>query len=143
MSSSTQAPRSRGLAITFGVANLIAAAVIAVGVFAGLPSRYWLVDGGAAILIVAMGAAGVGLLARLPWAPLVARSASLLSLVLGLALIASLAFSVSFLLGVYGPVGKGGVILFVLIIALVFPYLVLLPAAQLVWLGPREASSAS
>jgi hypothetical protein len=71
----------------------------------------------------------------------VARGASLVTLVLGLVLIAALSLSVTYLMAILGPVGKGGGIIFTLVIALVFPYLVLLPAGQLVWLGPRGSSS--
>jgi hypothetical protein len=42
------------------------------------------------------------------------------------------------LLAVYGPVGKGGAIVLVLVAALALPYLVVLPLAQLVWLRPRS-----
>jgi hypothetical protein len=38
---------------------------------------------------------------------------------------------------VYGPVGKGGAALFALVCALALPYVVVLPAAELLWLGPR------
>jgi hypothetical protein len=35
-------------------------------------------------------------------------------------------------------VGRGGALLLVLVAALVVPYLLLLPAAQLLWIGPRD-----
>jgi hypothetical protein len=62
-----------------------------------------------------------------------------LSLACGLALTIALIVSASFLAGVYGPVGSGGVVLFTLLVALVVPYLVALPLAQFLWLrGQRR-----
>jgi hypothetical protein len=138
MSSFTPERRSRALAIAFGIFDLFAAGLVSLGVFAALPARYWLVDAGAVVVVLVQVSAGVGLLGRFAWGKAVARWASLVTLALGLALIAALSFSVSYLIGIYGPVGRGGAIIFTLVIALVFPYLVVLPAGQLVWLGPRR-----
>jgi hypothetical protein len=66
----------------------------------------------------------------------VARVASTVTLVLGLLLVGTLAVTVSYLRGIYGPVGRGGALILTLVTALVLPYLVVLPAVQLVWLGP-------
>jgi hypothetical protein len=128
----------RRSAIGFGVANLLTAALAAYAVFGGLPSRWWVVDLPTAVVSAALAISGVGLVARAPWAERVARAAALLQLAVGLALIAALALSASFLAGVYGPVGRGGVTLMILVAALAIPYLVVLPAAQLSWLGPRR-----
>ena len=124
-----------GLARVFGAIDLGAAAVVALGVFAGLPSRWWPIDVGAVVLIVLLGAAGIGLLARTSWAARVARIASIVTLVAGLALIATLAVTASYLSGIYGPVGRGGGIILLLVAALALPYLVALPVSQLYWLG--------
>ena len=120
----------------FGVADLVSAAVIYLGVFQGLPSRWWLVDGGAVVVIALFGGAGLGLMGRASWAPKVAWIASAVSLVFGILLVATLALTASFLSGIYGPVGRGGALILGLVAALAVPYLVVLPAAQLVWLGP-------
>ena len=64
-----------------------------------------------------------------------ARVASTVTLVLGLLLVGTLAVTVSYLRGIYGPVGRGGALILTLVTALVLPYLVVLPG-QLVWLGP-------
>jgi hypothetical protein len=53
--------------------------------------------------------------------------------------VATLALTASYLSGIYGPVGKGGALILVLVAALALPYLVVLPASQLVWLrGERR-----
>ena len=68
-----------------------------------------------------------------------ARAAAFASLGLGLLLITLLAWSAAYLSGVYGPVGRGGAIILVLVIALAVPYLLAIPAGELLWLGPRSA----
>ena len=123
------------IARVFGVVDLLAAAVTAIGVFGGLPARWWPVDSCAAIVVALLGAAGVGLLARAAWGPLVARIASLVTLAMGLVLIGILAITASYLSGIYGPVGRGGAIILILVAALALPYLVALPLSQLFWLG--------
>jgi len=131
------AERANRLALVFGAIDVVAALVVALGVFMGLPARWWLVDGGAAIVIALLGAAGAGLLARQAWAEKVARIASIVTLALGLLLIATLAITASYLSGIYGPVGRDGALILVLVAALALPYLVALPASQLAWLAGR------
>ncbi len=126
---------SRRVALAFGIADLFAALLLALGVFGGLPDRWWPVDTVAAALVVLLGTAGVGLVARAGWAARFARVACALSLVSGLALVAVLALTASYLSGIYGPVGRGGAIILVLIAALALPYLVVFPSVQLVWLA--------
>jgi hypothetical protein len=125
---------SRRAALVFGIADLVTAAVLVIGVFVGLPSRWAPVDATALVLTGAQLAAGIGLLAGKSWAPRVARAASALALALGLALITVLAVTASWLSGVYGPVGAGGAVVLVLVAALALPYLVVMPVVQLVWL---------
>jgi hypothetical protein len=79
----------------------------------------------------------VGLFLDKPWAERALRVAAGALLVVGLALVAGLALTASYLIGIYGPVGRGGAIILVLVAALVLPYLVVLPLAELLWLGNR------
>ena len=53
-------------------------------------------------------------------------------------LFAALVLTASWLAGVYGPVGRGGAMIFGLVAAMVLPYTILLPAAELLWLGPPQ-----
>jgi hypothetical protein len=124
---------SRLSQLAFGIGDLFSAALVALGVFVGLPARWWPVDAGAAVLIGVLAAAGCGLVWRAPWAATVARLAAAVALVLGLALVATLALTASYLAGIYGPVGRGGALILVLVAALALPYLVILPSVQLVW----------
>jgi len=120
--------------LVFGVADLLTAALVTVGVFMGLPARWAPVDVTASVLIVMKLASGVLLVARAHWAPRMATLGAALALALGLALVTSLALTASWLSGVYGPVGRGGALLLTLVAALALPYLVVLPVVQLVWL---------
>jgi hypothetical protein len=120
--------------LVFGVADLLTAALVTVGVFMGLPARWAPVDVAAGALIVAKLASGVLLVARAHWAPRMATLGAALALVFGLVLVTALALTASWLSGVYGPVGRGGALLLTLVAALALPYLVVLPLVQLVWL---------
>jgi hypothetical protein len=121
----------------FAAANLASAIVLAIGVFAGLPSRWWLVDSGAAIVVALLAASGVGLALRKPWSERLAAIASIVVLALGLVLVATLAITASYLRGIYGPVGRGGALILTLVAALALPYLVVLPAVELSFLRKR------
>ena len=133
--------RGTSSSIAYGAVDLLSAFLVYVGVFEGLPVRYWPVDGGAVVVIVLFAAAGVGLVAKQPWAARVAALASLVSLSLGLALVSTLALTASYLSGIYGPVGRGGALILGLLAATALPYLVALPVAQLAWLGRTRASA--
>lgn len=127
----------KGARIGFGMLNIGVAALVAWGVFRGLPTRWWVVDDGAAVVAGLMAASGCALLANHRLAESITRVAGFVVLALGLAVFAALALTASWLYGVYGPVGKGGSALFALVALLVFPYVVVLPAVLLAWVGPR------
>lgn len=136
---SLEARTSRRARVAFGVLNLGVAALVAWGVLRGLPARWWPVDGGAAVVTASMAASGVALLAGHPRAEPLTRIAGLVTLALGLVLFAALSLTASWLGGVYGSLGQGGAALFLLVALLVLPYLVVFPAALVVWVGPRAA----
>ncbi|HMJ51683.1 MAG TPA: hypothetical protein VK540_06385 [Polyangiaceae bacterium] len=141
MAEAKETTKARAAAMTFGALDIVTAILLYIGVFEGLPARYWLVDGGAVMLIALFAAAGVGLVAGTRWASRAALAASLASLVLGLSLITLLALTASYLSGIYGAVGRGGAMILGLIAALALPYLVAIPLAQLAWLGRRLSSA--
>jgi hypothetical protein len=118
----------------FGICDLVTAALVLVGVFEGLPSRYMPID---ALGSIVAGAFVIGAIASVrsfkhSWT--IARYACGLILAVGLLLFALLATSASHLMGIYGPIGRGSALLLLLVAALVVPYLLALPAAQLVWI---------
>jgi hypothetical protein len=133
---------SRRAARAFGAANVATALLVGWGVFRCLPTRWMPVDAVAAVVTMLEATAGVGLVGGLPWAASVARTASFVALGVGLALVTTLAVTASWLGGVYGPVGAGGAAILALVAALALPYLVILPCAELAWLGPRAARDA-
>jgi hypothetical protein len=127
---------TRRAAIVFGVGNLLTAALLFVGVFVALPARWWPVDTGAAVLTGLEIVSGVALLANARLARRLAVVAAAAALALGLGVVTTLALTASWLAGVYGPVGRGGALILVLVSALVLPYFVAWPAIQLVWMPP-------
>lgn len=137
MTSAPRKPWSR----LFGAADLLASFVVLLGVFAGLPSRWLPIDLAGGILGALFLSSGVALLANHRAAPLLARVAAFAALGVGMLLVLALGVSASWLAGVYGPVGRGGALLLVLVAALIVPYLLLLPAAQLLWVGPRRKAA--
>jgi hypothetical protein len=82
-------------------------------------------------------------LGRAPWGRWAARIAAVIALVVGLGLVSALSLTASYLSGIYGPVGRGGALILILVAALALPYLVVLPAVQLVWLGPLRRTDSS
>jgi len=129
--------RDRRARIGFGVANVAVAAFVVVGVFRFLPTRWWVVDAGAVIVGLLLGSSGLTLLAEAPIAEKLTRLASGLVLAIGLALFTAIVGTAGWIGGVYGQVGASGAIIFGLVAALVLPYVVVLPAVELAWIGPR------
>ncbi len=122
----------------FGALHLVSGAIVAGGVFAGLPVRYWPIDAPAATLSSALFLSATGLLLRTSWRERVARVVSWGTLVVGLALTALLTLTASHLAGLYGPIGRGGALIFLLVAVLVVPYLVAIPALSVHWLSRRK-----
>jgi hypothetical protein len=132
---------SRNVAFVFAGIDALTAMLVGFGVFVALPSRYWPIDLPAILLVLAhLGAAGA-LFAQMPWARRLAAVTSLVTLVVGLALVSALALTASWLSGVYGPVGRGGGIILALVALLSLPYLVALPLVQLFWMRPRDSAT--
>jgi hypothetical protein len=135
MGSAPDSLPARGPRVAFGVSNLIAAAVATLGVFAGLPARDARVDVPAVLVILLLAGSGVGLVSGARWGAAAARVAAVVTLALGLILVLLLALAASYLAGIYGAVGKGGAVIFTLVLLLAIPYVVVLPALTLYWLG--------
>lgn len=131
--------RGRRARIGFGAGNLALAAFALYGVFRLLPSRWWVVDGGAIVVALLLVASGVTLLARHRAAERVTRVAAGVVLALGMALFAAVVATATWISGVYGQVGTSGALVFGLVAALLLPYLVVYPAVMLAWVGPRAA----
>ena len=111
------------------------AVLVAGGVFGGLPARWAPVDVTAGLVTAASVVSGVLMVAKVRGAERIARVVSAAVLLLGLALVLLLAGTASYLSGIYGPVGKGGAMVLGVVALLAVPYLIVLPAAQLLYLG--------
>jgi hypothetical protein len=123
----------------FGIANVLVGGAVALCIWRLLPTRWWVVDGGAAIVSLLLVASGIALLRHARLAERITRVAAFVVLALGLAVFAALVLTASWIHGVYGPVGKGGAIIFALVALMVLPYVVILPLVELLWIGPRAA----
>jgi len=129
--------RDRRARVGFGVANVAVATFVVMGVFRFLPTRWWVVDAGAIVIGLLLGSSGLTLLAKAPIAEPLTRVAAGVVLVLGLAVFTAIVTTAGWIGGVYGQVGASGAIVFGLVGALVLPYVVVLPAVELAWIGPR------
>lgn len=128
--------RDRRVRLGFGITNVFVALTAYLGIFHGLPSRWAPVDVLGVAVIALMASSGIGLVANRRGADMLARAAALVVLAIGMVLFAALVLTASWLGGVYGPVGKGGALIFFLVAAMVLPYGIVIPAAELLWLGP-------
>lgn len=117
----------------FGLANVVTALLVLGFVFGALPARWWVVDGGALVVAALFGVSGTALLARARHAKSLARVASAVVLALGLGLCLALLRSARWLSAAYGQ--ATGAFVFTMAAALAFPYVVVLPAIELLWLG--------
>lgn len=118
----------------FGTAHVIVGTLLGLAIAKALPARVWFVDAPGILLAGLLVTSGLGLLANAPRAHQLARWTATLTLALGLLVVLLLAWSASFLAAIYGPVGRGGSIVFIVVGLLVVPYLVVLPGALLFWL---------
>lgn len=128
--------RDRRARIGFGVANVAVAIGVLFGVFKLLPTRWLPVDAAGLALAALFGASGVMLLRKMPQAEKVTRWAALVVLAIGVVLVTLIFATAGWISGVYGQVGSGGAVIFGLVGLLVLPYVVVLPAVELAWLGP-------
>ena len=121
----------------FAVANLVLAILLALGVFGGLTARAWMVDGPVGCVVLLWSVTALELLRggrfRLRWL----RISAWCSLSLGLAVIAALSVSISYLSGVHGDLGERGALQMLFVIVAAVPYLVIYPALQLAWVQGR------
>lgn len=130
--------RTKRARILCAVGSYTSAAVLLGGVFGGLPARWMPVDVTAIAASLACITSGTLWIIDSRHAERVARIVSIALLALGVVLVCVLAVTASYLSGIYGPVGKGGAMLLLFIAALVVPYGIALPAAQLLYLGASK-----
>ena len=133
-------PRVR---IAFGVLNGLAGVVVLVGVFGVAEPRFWALDVPAALIGVAQLASAVSLLARLRWALRALQVAAWLTFVLGLVVVFLVVLTMLFLRGIHGDYGVAAMAVSGLVVALLVPYVVVLPALELLWLKRQRTELGS
>lgn len=120
----------------------LAMALVCAALISGAPSRHL---GGAVLLwsmVGALAVAGVATCVRHPRARLVAAGACALLLLVELLFLVALVASAAFLAGVYGSFGKGAALIALVVGALSFELVALLPALQLRFLLGRAGKRA-
>lgn len=122
-----------------GASNLLLALLLLGGIWVALPARWAPVDVGGTVLALLFAASGIGLFMGRTWGRKCALIVGAIGLATGLVLVTALAFTASYLSGLYGPVGGGGALLLLVMALLLLPYLVVFPAAQLAVLLGRRA----
>jgi protein-S-isoprenylcysteine O-methyltransferase Ste14 len=128
------------LRLTFGVLNGVTATVLIVGVFGVIQPRYWALDVPAFVIASASLSSSVALLTNRSWARRALAVAAWVSFVLGLLVVSLVVLSMAFLRGIHGDYGVAALAVSGLIVLLLVPYLLVLPALELLWLkrGPAE-----
>ena len=131
----------RRVSIAFGVWNAIAAVVLLSGAFLVVQPRFWALDVPLALIALVQGVSALGLLTRRAWAERALRVAAWSAFVLGLLVLSAIVLSMVFLRGIHGDYGVAALAVSGLIIALLVPYVLVLPVLELLWLGRQRAES--
>ena len=127
--------------VTFGVLNALSALVLLVGVFGVVQPRFWALDVPLSLIALVELVSAVGLLAKLPWALRALTVAAWVSFVLGLLVVSLILLTIVFLRGIHGDYGVAALAVSALIVALLVPYVAVLPAVELLWLKRQRAES--
>jgi hypothetical protein len=127
--------------VAFGVLNALSGVVLLCGVFVVVEPRFWALDVPAALIAAAQLSSAVGLLARQRWALRALSVAAWVSFVLGLLVVFLIVLTMVFLRGIHGDYGVAALAVSGLVVALLVPYTVVLPALELLWLKRQQAES--
>lgn len=125
--------------VTFGVLNAFSALVLLVGLFGVVQPRFWALDVPLSSIALVELVSAVGLLAKLPWALRALTVSAWVSFVLGLLVVSLILLTLVFVRGIHGDYGAAALAVSGLIIALLVPYTVVLPALELLWLKRQRA----
>ncbi len=134
---------SNSARLTFGILNVLTALILSGGLCVVVQPRFWAFDLPLALIALSQWVSGVALLARLRWAARALGIAAWASFGLGLLVISLVVLSMVFLRGILGDYGVAALAVSGLIVALLVPYVLLLPAVELLWLkrAPSEPRS--
>jgi hypothetical protein len=132
--------RESRVRIIFGVLNGLVALILLVGVFGLMQPRFWAVDVPSGLLAAVELVSAIALCARRPWALRALSLAAWVTFVGGLLLVGLIVLTMVFLRSVHGEDGLVATAVSGLVVALLVPYTLLLPVAQLLWLKARQPS---
>ncbi len=132
---------SNAARLTFGVSNLAVTSILLGGLFVVVQPRFWGLDVPLALIAILQLVSGAALLLRLPWAARALRVAAWVSFGIGLLVTSLIVLGMVFLRGILGDYGVAAMAVSGLIVALLVPYVLVLPALELLWL--KRASSES
>ena len=125
--------------VAFGVFDALTALVLLVGLYVLIEPRFWALDVPlTAIALLKLVSAGA-LLARLPWALGALSVSAWVSFVLGLLVLSLIVLSMTFFRSIHGDYGVAALAVSGLIVALLVPYILVLPALELLWLKRQSA----
>ena len=119
--------------------DVLLGAGLLVGIWSGLPDRWWPVDVAGTVLGSLLVLVGLGLFVRMRWAEPAALAVGAVTCAAGALLVTALAITAGQLAGMYGPVGLGVSAILATAFLLLLPYLVFFPAAQVYFLLRVEA----
>jgi hypothetical protein len=127
--------------ITFAVLNALAALILLIGVFGLVQPRFLALEVPTALLSTLELGTAVALFARLPWALRALSITAWVTFVGGLILVGLIVLTMVFLSSVHGEDGFAALAVSGLVVALLVPYLLLLPVLELLWLKRRDESA--
>ena len=129
--------------LTFGILNALSALVLLVGLFGVVQPRFWALDVPLVTIALLELVSAVGLLAKLPWAMRALTVSAWASFGLGLLVVSLILLTMVFLRGIHGDFGVAALAVSSLIVALLVPYILLLPTIELLWLKRQRLESGS
>ena len=129
--------------LTFGILNALSALVLLVGLFGVVQPRFWALDVPLATIALLQLSSAVGLLAKLPWALRALAISAWASFGLGLLVVSLILLTMVFLRGIHGDFGVAALAVSSLIVALLVPYILVLPTVELLWLKRQRLESGS
>jgi hypothetical protein len=129
--------------LTFGILNAVSALVLLVGLFGIVQPRFWALDVPLVAIALLELVSAVGLLAKLPWALRVLTVSAWVSFGLGVLVVSLILFTMVFLRGIHGDFGVAALAVSSLIVALLVPYVLVLPTIELLWLKRQRVESGS
>jgi len=127
--------------VTFGVLNALSALVLLIGVFGVVQPRFWGLDVPLTLIALVELVSAVALVAKLPWALRALTIAAWVSFGLGVLVVSLILLTIVFLRGIHGDYGVAALAVSSLIVALLVPYTVVLPALELLWLKRQSVES--